>query len=320
MEITEEIRERLRLLTEKYSAMGQDLNSYLDGLLYADYLTYWDYIHLDTLLSLQSPRTSFPDETIFIIYHQITELYFKLSLHELEQIASKEHSDATFITERVERVNRYFENLVHSFEVMVDGMEREQFLKYRMSLLPASGFQSAQYRMIELYATDFINLIDKDHRERFRSLPAALFGDKFECVYWKAGATELSSGKKTLTLEQFEKKYTSVLVDLATKNADRNLFHIYHKLEKEGVDVSTLKQSLRLLDTLVNVKWPLSHFKSAVRYLQRDPESIKATGGTNWQKYLPPRFQKRIFYPELWTSEELENWGKSWVEETLKNL
>jgi tryptophan 2,3-dioxygenase len=50
----------------------------LDGLLYADFLTYWDYIHLDTLLSLQSPKTPFPDEEIFIIYHQITELYFKL--------------------------------------------------------------------------------------------------------------------------------------------------------------------------------------------------------------------------------------------------
>ena len=64
--------------------MGQDLSSYLDGLLYADYRTYWDLIHLDTLLSLQRPQTSFHDEVVFIVYHQITELYFKLTLHELE--------------------------------------------------------------------------------------------------------------------------------------------------------------------------------------------------------------------------------------------
>jgi len=89
MQFTPEITERLDLLQQKYEAMGQDMASYLDGLLYADFLTYWDYIHLDTLLSLQSPKTPFPDEEIFIMYHQITELYFKLTLHECKQIAAK---------------------------------------------------------------------------------------------------------------------------------------------------------------------------------------------------------------------------------------
>ena len=67
-----EILEKLDLLQNKYSAMGQDLSSYLDGLLYADFLTYWDYINLDTLLNLQQPITPYPDEKVFIIYHQIT--------------------------------------------------------------------------------------------------------------------------------------------------------------------------------------------------------------------------------------------------------
>ena len=78
--------EKINLLSEKYSATGQDLYSFLDGLLYSDYMGYWNYIHLDTLLSLQTPKTDFPDENIFIIYHQITELYFKLCLLEIEQI------------------------------------------------------------------------------------------------------------------------------------------------------------------------------------------------------------------------------------------
>jgi tryptophan 2,3-dioxygenase len=54
-----------------------------------------------------------------------------------------------------------------------------------------------------------------------------------------------------------------------------------------------------------------------VRYLARPDKDVAATGGTNWQKYLPPRFQKRIFYPTLWSNEEHENWGKAWVEEAL---
>jgi tryptophan 2,3-dioxygenase len=64
---------------------------------------------------------------------------------------------------------------------------------------------------------------------------------------------------------------------------------------------------------LINVNWRLSHFRSAVRYLKTKEMTLEATGGTNWQKYLPPRFQKIIFYPELWTTEEKEDWGRGWV-------
>lgn len=310
MEINPEIRERIEKLQEKYAAMGQDMVSYLDGLLYADFLTYWDYIHLDTLLSLQNPKTSFPDEEIFIIYHQITELYFKLSLHECKQISEHPNLNAVFFADRVKRINSYFEALTNSFEIMVQGMEKEQFLKFRMSLLPASGFQSGQYRMIEIYATDFIRLIEKEKREE---LANADLETQFEHIYWKSGATELSTGQKTLTLKQFEKKYSKTFMELAGFCRNKNFRSLLQQLKAEKEDTTVLEKELRQLDVNVNVNWPLSHYKSAVRYLNREPEEIKATGGTNWQKYLPPRFQKRIFYPELWSNEELENWGKSWV-------
>ena len=79
-------------------------------------------------------------------------LFLKLILHELKQAAFKINLDAAYLNERVVRINRYVESLVHSFDIMIDGMEREQFLKFRMALLPASGFQSAQYRFVELRA------------------------------------------------------------------------------------------------------------------------------------------------------------------------
>ncbi|GAA4330623.1 tryptophan 2,3-dioxygenase family protein [Mucilaginibacter gynuensis] len=312
--ISPEIEKKLALLQQKYEAMGQDMTSYLDGLLYADFLTYWDYIHLDTLLSLQNPKTPFPDEEIFIIYHQITELYFKLSLHECKQIAARENLTADFFLARLKRINRYFEALTHSFEIMVDGMEKEQFLKFRMSLLPASGFQSGQYRMIEIYATDFINLVAKDKRAE---LSHASFEEQFEHIYWKFGATELSTGKKTLTLKQFEKKYSKIFIELAQNTVDQNFNALANVLQQNGELTNQLIAELKRFDVNVNVNWPLSHYKSAVRYLHREPEEISATGGTNWQKYLPPRFQKRIFYPTLWTADELDNWGKSWVEHAL---
>lgn len=316
MEITPEIKQRLELLNEKYGALGQDLLSYLDGLLYADVTTYWDYIELDTLLSLQKPKTKFPDEVVFIMYHQITELYFKLSLREFEQIGETNDLKGDFFLNRVNRINRYFEALIKSFEIMIDGMDREQFLKFRMSLLPASGFQSAQYREIEIYSTDFINLVDKNQRANFKVEDE--IQAMFEHIYWKEGATEVATGKKTLTLIQFEERYRDAFIALGEKCRTKNLWQSFLRLSAEDQQRQDIREALRTNDVNVNVNWPLAHYKSAVRYLARDTSDVAATGGTNWQKYLPPRFQKRIFYPALWSAEEVENWGRGWVEDALK--
>lgn len=315
MDITPEIKDRLEKLNEKYALLGQDLLSYLDGLLYADTVKYWDYIEVDTLLSLQKPKTNFPDEVIFIMYHQITELYFKLALCEFEQLGNRASLDAAFFTERVSRINRYFEALIKSFEIMINGMEREQFMKFRMSLLPASGFQSAQYRFIEIFSTDFVNLVHKDIRNQFTvDSPIA---EMYEHIYWKEGATELETGKKTLTLVQFEEKYQHQFIALGERCRSLNLWQVYQRLNDTDRANDTVKNVLRQNDINVNINWPLAHYKSAVRYLHKDATDVAATGGTNWQKYLPPRFQKRIFYPALWTNEEKEEWGKAWVEDSL---
>jgi len=315
MEITPELKEKLSLLNEKYAALGEDFNAYLEGLLYADVTTYWDYIQLDTLLSLQKPKTSFPDEVVFIMYHQITELYFKLALREFEALGNIQAPTKAHFIDRVSRINRYFDALVKSFEIMINGMDREEFLKFRMSLLPASGFQSAQYREIEIFSTDFINLVAKDHREQLKE--ETDLTRLFEHIYWKAGATEVATGKKTLTLIQFEEKYRDQFIALANNCQDKNLWQVYLRLSEADQADENVRQALRQNDINVNINWPLAHYKSAVRYLARQDKDVAATGGTNWQKYLPPRFQKRIFYPTLWSAEEQENWGKAWVEETF---
>lgn len=322
MNIEKKTLEKLELLFEKYALSGQDVNSYLDGLLISKYLPYWDYISLDTLLTLQKPRTDFPDEVIFIIYHQITELYFKLCLHEYHQIAHNgrkvlpngqdmgwnEQLDVHFFIERITRINRYFEALTKSFEIMINGMEKEQFLRFRMALLPASGFQSAQYRLIEMASTPMINLTDKEHRERLQHQNASI-EEMYEHIYWKKGAIEITTGKKTYTLIQFEKKYEKQFIEWAKYYADKNLWMKYLSLPDEEKNNPELINAMKNLDLNVNVRWPLVHYKSAVRYLQQDKQDIAATGGTNWQKYLPPRFQKRIFFPDLWSNQEKNNWG-----------
>jgi tryptophan 2,3-dioxygenase len=320
-EISPEIAQRINLLEEKFKNSGQDMLSYLDGLLYDTYTTYWDYIRLDTLLSLQVPSTEFPDEMIFIGYHQITELYFKLIIHEQLQVIEKEDLDAGFFTERVDRMNRYFNVLIYSFDVMIRGMEREQFLKFRMSLLPASGFQSAQYRMIELYSTDLINLVHNSVRSRFReSAINKSYTDSrdemYENIYWKRGGIDLKSGEKTLTLKQFEQRYTPRFLRIADDMQNSNLNQRFLNLP-ESEKTEELKESLRKFDQNTNINWLLMHMGAAHRYLRKEGKAVAATGGTNWKEFLPPSFQKITFFPSLWTDEEHSNWGKEWVEHTL---
>lgn len=302
------ILEKIHQLEEKFKASGQDMLSYLEGLLYADYLTYWEYINLDVLLNLQQPKTSFKDEKIFIIYHQITELYFKLIISEMEQISDQDPVSEEFFKQRLERILMYLDHLISSFAMMWKGMEREQFLKFRMSLLPSSGFQSAQYREIELMATDAFNLVALSKRtEPDFHTPADVI---FENLYWQQGAIELATGDKTLTLNDFEAKYGKMLKELIDAYRRKNIWQKFMEVENPGKDLTEL---MKQFDLKANVFWPLAHYKSAVRYLHKDPGDIAATGGTNWQKYLPPRFQKVIFFPELWTEQEKEEWGKGWV-------
>ena len=218
---------------------------------------------------------------------------------------------------KIKRINNYFKHLINSFEIMQEGMEKEQFLKFRMSLLPASGFQSVQYRKIEIYSTDPINLTHINNRATLDPyLPEDIL---YDALYWKSGATELATGKRTLTLNQFDNNYAEMLIELMTDFKQKNLYHGFRN-HYEGPDCpQEVTDLLREYDLLANVYWPLAHYKSAVQYLQRDTDVISATGGTNWQKYLPPRFQKVQFFPSLWSEEETKEWGKSWVMKEVLN-
>jgi tryptophan 2,3-dioxygenase len=162
--------------------------------------------------------------------------------------------------------------------------------------------------MIEIASTDLSQLVHVSKRDMaagesdIRLLSSVL--------YWKSGATELASGKKTLTLRQFEEKYSDEMLRFAQQYQSCNLRRQYLKLNPEDQQDPELRELLREHDINANVRWALSHYRSAVRYLDAKPKEIEATGGTNWQKYLPPRFQRVVFYPELWEADELENWGK----------
>ena len=145
--------EILKAIEEKYQKMGVPVDAMLEGLLWSTPITYWDYIQTDALLGLQTPRTTQPDEMVFIMYHQVNELLFKMVLWEIDQVAKAAEVTAEKFSMHLMRISRYFDMLCSSFSVMADGMEQEQYLKFRNTLTPASGFQSAQYRNCLLYTS-----------------------------------------------------------------------------------------------------------------------------------------------------------------------
>ncbi|MGN6645566.1 MAG: tryptophan 2,3-dioxygenase family protein [Cytophaga sp.] len=309
------IHELIEKLTAHYQKDGQDVNTHLEGLLNSNYVKYWDYIRLDSLLTLQNPKTPYADEMVFIVYHQITELYFKLVMHELQQLKTAESLTGAIFLKRVERCNWYFGQLISSFDIISVGLDQDQFLKFRVALTPASGFQSVQYRMVEIASTDLINLVHTDSRDKYDDY--STIEELFEELYWKKGATDTRTGEKTLTLRQFETEYTAKLIQLAYEYKSRNVWSLYRRLSLEDQANSAIQEALKQLDQHININWPLMHYKYALGHLIKNKQLYSATGGTNWREYLPPRFQKVIFFPSLYTKDELENWGKNWVEKEV---
>ena len=300
-----EREEIIRQIVAKYEAIGENPDTYLSGLLEAKPINYWDYIEVDTLLSLQKPRTDYADEEIFIMYHQVTELVLKLMLHELKQITGENNPTETEIIEKVTRVNRYTTMLITSFAIMKDGMSYEDYNTFRVTLAPASGFQSAQFRFLELHCTRPENLINEAGRERLPSNPT--LEDYFEHMYWKDAGLNRKTGKKTLTLRQFEEKYLADFMKLARRMEGNTLEDKVMAIENPSQE---LTKKLRYFDNFYNVEWPKTHLNTAKHYLDKKGEEKAATGGSEWKKYLHPMFQQRKFFPTFWTDQEIDEWGK----------
>jgi tryptophan 2,3-dioxygenase len=246
---------------------------------------------------------------VFIMYHQVNELLFKMILWEIEQISQAQNISTEFFTERLMRISRYFDMLTTSFDIMRDGMEVEQYMKFRNTLTPASGFQSAQYRLIEFASTDLINLIDVRFRATIdRNTP---FEHAFEHLYWQAGGKDYETGKKTFLIEEFERKYKDLFLRNMQEYNTINLWQKFKQLPESDQKNPELIKAMRHYDYTVNITWTIGHLNAAKKYIESGRGNGEATGGSDWKKYMHPKYQRRIFFPELWSESELASWGEA---------
>lgn len=300
-------QKNIELLKQKFDAINQDLEVHLQGLLWSKPITYWDYIQTDALLNLQTQRTSLPDEMVFIMYHQVNELLFKMVLWEAQQICENKEIDFVIFEDKINRIVRYFDMLTNSFSIMQEGMSVEQYNKFRLTLTPASGFQSAQYRLIEFAMTDVKNLIDSRFKDQYHQDMNT--NDIIQILYWQAAGTNHKTGEKTYLIKEFEKKYNSLFTESINYHKKTNLYSVFKNLEERSNHSETLTTAMRHLDYTINVSWVMAHYKAAKKYIESSYGNGVATGGSDWQKYMLPMYQKRIFFPKLWSQQELNEWG-----------
>jgi tryptophan 2,3-dioxygenase len=238
---------------------------------------YDDYIQVDTLFSAIAPVSAVPDEVTFIRVHQIAELVFALIKHELSCFTSQ----TSFLEEQnwlpIHRVANYFAFVSKVFPLLKQGMSKDAFLDFRNQLKPASGFQSWQYREIEIMLTTLDALVfDATTNENFEC--------KVQKIYWL-------DQRNADALRDMLPKHWESLISLAKKFEHSNVISIFKNLPSGVLRDNVAKTLSHLESTIRNFK--KAHLAIAYHYLSHDEYG---TGGTEWANYLDPH---RINYFQL---------------------
>ena len=244
-------------------------------------LSYSSYLRLGDLLDLQRPQSLPPahDELLFIVVHQVYELWFREVLFELESARDRmfeaKVNGARHLLERVHVIERVLIEQVAVLETMTP----QDFLEFRTNLAPASGFQSVQFREIEflsgLKEETYLERLASDKAERSR-----LERRLGEASLWDAFCSLLDRRGFPMPPDVPERRRAS-LVSLARS-------HETHTEEFE------LSEALLMHDELFTL-WRQRH----VLMVERQIGSKTGTGGSTGASYLRSTLGKR-FYPELW--------------------
>jgi tryptophan 2,3-dioxygenase len=243
-------------------------------------LTYGSYLRVAELLSQQVPETDPPahDELLFIVIHQVYELWFKQLLHELEGARNAmDQGRLWWARHLLRRVGTIEDVLVHQIDIL-ETMTPQDFLEFRHRLAPASGFQSVQFRELEFLSghkdPGFLQRfrgLTADERERLdRRLAEPTLWDAFVGVLGRAGlgtADDAEIGQSLVTVARDRARYGEIweLAEVLLEHDEQQ------------------------------AAWRARH----VTMVERQIGTKSGTGGSSGAPYLRSRLPMR-FYPLLW--------------------
>jgi tryptophan 2,3-dioxygenase len=253
-------------------------------------MRYGDYLALDAILSAQHPRSTDPNELLFIIQHQTSELWMKLALHELRTArAAIAASDLPPAFKMLARVSRILEQLVHAWDVLAT-MTPPEYSAIRPHLGTSSGFQSWQYREIEfmLGNKNVAMLRPHDDRPELRQqlttafAAPSLYDEAIRLLARRGFQIAPAVLERDLTA-RYAGDASVEAAWLAVYRAPREHWELY-ELAEELVD---LEDAFRL--------WRFRHVTTVERIIGFKP----GTGGTNGVAYLRKMLEV-VLFPELW--------------------
>ena len=257
---------------------------------FAKAMSYGYYLQLDTLLSAQKPRSDKPDELLFIIIHQATELWMKLVLHELTQArALVAADDLQPAFKAMARVSRIQAQLIQSWDVL-STMTPSDYSSFRDALGQSSGFQSAQYRQIEFLLGNKQAAMIAPHRhvpDLAALLDAALAAPSLYDEVIKLLARRGFPIDPAVLARDVRQPYgadASVRAAWLAIYRDPKTHWELYQLAEELVDLEDWFQ-----------QWRFRH----VTTVQRVIGFKRGTGGTAGVAYLRKALEI-VFFPELW--------------------
>jgi tryptophan 2,3-dioxygenase len=252
-------------------------------------VTYANYLQLDELLSLQQPRAGGPehDELLFIVIHQVYELWFKELLHELDRVAALLASDEPHRAQHtLKRILTILKVLVAQLDIL-ETMTPLEFLSFRSRLEAASGFQSDQFRQIEfvLGAKSATAIARFAERSRAR---AALERRYREPTLWDAFLHYLAREGYPVPAAHLSRDVTAPVA--ASTEIQDLLVDAYRR------DAKTQGICERLVDLDEGfAEWRYRH----VRMVERTIGVKPGTGGSAGAAYLRTTLGQNLF-PDLW--------------------
>jgi tryptophan 2,3-dioxygenase len=257
---------------------------------FAGAMSYGDYLQLDRLLGAQKPLSGDPNELLFIIQHQATELWMRLMIHELT--AARDHvrsDDLQPAFKMLARVARIMAQLNQSWDVL-STLTPAEYSAFRGSLGNSSGFQSYQYRMVEFLLGNKRAVLMEPHRHRpelYAALDAlhrapSLYDEAIRVLARRGFAIDRECVERDCTaLHRFNDSVCAAWVEVY-RDTESN-WELYELAEK----LVDLEDAFR--------QWRFRHATTVERIIGLK----RGTGGTSGVGYLRAALAVELF-PELW--------------------
>lgn len=278
---------------DKYHNNDQNAAAASEKSIHTDFkesMTYGDYLQLDQLLTAQKSLSGHHDEELFIIIHQVSELWMKLILHELR--AAIRHIDADDLQpafKQMARVSRIQSQIIQAWDVL-STMTPAEYMEFRDDLGNASGFQSYQYRLIEFalgYKTKHVlKIYEKDEALHEELVNAFQQPGLYDAAIQKLARSGFAIDPVVLDRDITEvyESNKSVREAWATVYRDVDKYWELYQLAEKLVDIEDWLQ-----------QWRFRHMKTVERVIGFK----QGTGGSSGVNYLK-KVLDQYFFPELW--------------------